>query len=197
MTLVFKEYGIPLKIFTDKGTEFLNKDVEAFLKELNIRQWYSNYPGKAVMAERFNRTLKDGFWVHMTDQNNYRYIDVLDDVVKRYNASEHSSTGYAPKDVTHGHVHLILGRSSGAPIGKSPQFKVGDTVRVSTSQLTFEKGYETNYSEMVFRITEVRESDGHVLYRIADLANKGQPGWFYEQELSKVILDERENCKGY
>ena len=51
MTTVFKEYGIPLKIFTDKGTEFLNKDVEAFLKELNICQWYSNNPGKAVMAE--------------------------------------------------------------------------------------------------------------------------------------------------
>ena len=32
MTTVFKEYGIPLKIFTDKGTEFLNKDAEAFLK---------------------------------------------------------------------------------------------------------------------------------------------------------------------
>ena len=128
----------------------------------------------------------------MTDQNNYRYIDVLDDVVKGYNPSEHSSTGYAPKDVTHGHVDLILRRSSGDPIGKPPQFKVGDTVRVSTSKLTFEKGYEMNYSEMIFRITEVRESDGHVLYRIADLANKGQPGWFYEQGLSKVILDERE-----
>ena len=130
--------------------------------------------------------------VHYTDQNNYRYIEVLDYVVKGYNASEHSSTGYAPKDVTHGHVDLILGRSSGEPIDKPPQFKVGDTVRVSTSKLTFEKGYETNYSEMIFRITEVRESDGHVLYRIADLANKGQPGSFYEQELSKVILDERQ-----
>ena len=140
MTTAFKEYGIPLKIFTDKGTEFLNKDVEAFLKELNIRQWYSNYPGKAVMAERFNRTLKERLWVHMTDQNNYRYIDVLDDVVKEYNASEHSSTGYAPKDVTHSHVDLVLGRRSGDPIGKPPQFKVGDTVRVSTSKLTFEKG---------------------------------------------------------
>ena len=96
MTTVFKEYGIPLKIFTDKGTEFLNKDVETFLKELNIRQWYSNNPGKAVMAERFNRTLKERLWVHMTDQNDYRYIYVLDDVVKWYNASEHSSTLYAP-----------------------------------------------------------------------------------------------------
>ena len=45
------------------------------------------------MAERFNRTLKERLWVHVTDQNNYRYIDVLDDVVKEYNGSEHSITG--------------------------------------------------------------------------------------------------------
>ena len=133
------------------------------------------------MAETFNRTLKERLWVHLTDQNNYRYIDVLDAVVKGYNASEHSSTGYAPKDVTNDQVDLILARSSGDFSGKPPQFK-----------LTFEKGYETNYSEMIFRITEVRESDGHVLYRIADLASKGQPGWFYQQELSKVILNEGE-----
>ena len=52
MATVFKKYGIPLKIFTDKVTEFLNKDVEAFLRDLNILQWYSYDPGKAVMAER-------------------------------------------------------------------------------------------------------------------------------------------------
>ena len=37
MSTVFKEYGIPLKIFTDNGSEFLNKDVRAFLKELNVQ----------------------------------------------------------------------------------------------------------------------------------------------------------------
>ena len=82
MTTVFNEYGIPLKIFTDKGTEFLNKEVEAFLRDLNILQWYSYNPGKAVMAERLNRTLKERLWVYLTDQNDYRCIDVLDDVVK-------------------------------------------------------------------------------------------------------------------
>ena len=90
---IFKEYGIPLKIFTDKGTEFLNKHVKAFLKELNVQQWYSNNPGKAVMVERFNRTLKERLWVHMSDQNDYRYIDVLADVVSSYNNSEHSWPG--------------------------------------------------------------------------------------------------------
>ena len=114
------------------------------------------------MAERFNRTLKERLWVHMTDQNNYRYIDVLDAVVKGYNASEHSSTGYAQEDVTNNHVDLILARSSDEFTGKPPHFKVGDTVRMSSSKLTFEKGYETNYSEIIFRITEVRERDGYV-----------------------------------
>ncbi len=55
MTKIFKEYGIPLKIFTDKGTEFLNKDVKSFLKEINVLQWYSYNPGKAVMADSTER----------------------------------------------------------------------------------------------------------------------------------------------
>ena len=37
MSTVFKEHGIPLKIFTDKRSECVNKDVRAFLKELNVQ----------------------------------------------------------------------------------------------------------------------------------------------------------------
>ena len=65
---------------------------------------------------------------------------------------------------------MILARSSDEFTGKPPQFIVGDTVRVSASKLAFEKGYETNYSEMILKIMEVRESDGHVLYRSAGVA---------------------------
>ena len=37
LSQIFKEYGIPLKVFTAKGTEFLNKHVKAFLKEVDVR----------------------------------------------------------------------------------------------------------------------------------------------------------------
>ena len=96
---------------------------------------------------------------------------MLDDVVKGYNSSEHSSTGFAPKDITQEHVTSILLRNTKDITPNPPQFPVGGTVRVSTSKQTFGKGYEANYSEMIFRITRVRQSDGHVLYKICDLAS--------------------------
>lgn len=196
LSKIFKEYGIPLKVFTDKGREFLNKDVKVFLEELGIQQWSSNNPGKAVVVERFNRTLKDRLWVHMSDQNNYRYIDVLDDVVKGYNATVHSITGLAPVDVGEEHVSGLLAAKRTIPIANREfAFKVGDRVRVSTNKLKFEKGYEANYSELIFKIVESRTSNHHHLYRIADLADKVEPGWFYEQELSKVSLNDREKYR--
>ena len=64
-------------------------------------------------------------------------------------------------------------------------------MRVSTSKRAFVKGYEANYSEMIFKITEVRQSDEHYLYKISDLADKIEPGWFYKKEMSKVRSDEK------
>jgi len=193
LTKVFKEYGIPMKVFTDKGTEFLNKDVKALLKELGVQQWYSQNPGKAVQVERFNRTLKERLWIHMTNMNNYRYIDVLDDVVESYNNTVHSSTGFAPSAVTNDDVMTILrGMMPEKMKEKTAKFEEGDKVRVSTNKLTFEKGYEAKYSEKLFKIVKIRKSNGKILYQISDLADKVEPGWFYEEELSKVIIDEYE-----
>ena len=47
----------------------------------------------------------------------------------------------------------------------------------------------------MFEIVQVRISNGHNLYKIFDLAKKEEPGWFYEQELSKVRETEGETYK--
>ena len=62
---------------------------------------------------------------------------------------------------------------------------------MSKEKLTFEKGYEARYSEIIFKIVEVRRSDNFYIYRIANLADKLEPGWFYDKELTKVVLDQR------
>ena len=193
LSKAFKLYGIPLKVFSDNGTEFLAKSVKTFLKELNIRQWNSRNPGKAVLVERFNRTIKERLWAHMTDNNNFKYIDVLDDIIESYNNSEHSSTGYAPASVGKEEVIKILENniSDEEPVQPST-VKVGDYVRVGKTKLTFEKGYETNYSAMLYKISGVRKSRNHNIYSVRDLANRIEPGWFYEKELSKVIIDRHE-----
>jgi len=193
LTKVFKEYGIPLKLFSDNGTEFLARPVKAFLKELNIQQWNSKNPGKAVQVERFNRTLKERLWVYMTDKNNLRYIDVLDDVLRGYNDSVHSSTGFAPSKVGSDEVMQILEHQDAQQAHiKLPSFEPGDHVRVAKEKLTFEKGYETKYSQMIYKIQAIRRTDSHYIYRIVDLAGLVEPGWFYENELSKVVIDKYE-----
>jgi len=193
LSTIFKDYGLPTKVFTDKGTEFLNKDVKSFLKELSVQQWYSQNPGKAVQVERFNRTLKERLWVHMTDKNYYRYIDVLNDVLKGYNDTVHSSTGFAPSAITNDDVITILDNMMPEKTKRrTARFEAGDKVRVATNKLTFEKGYESKYSEKLFEIVKIRISHGKILYQIKDLAGRVEPGWFYEEELSKVVIDEHE-----
>lgn len=192
LSKAFKLYGIPLKVFSDNGTEFLAKSVKSFLKELNIQQWNSKNPGKAVMVERFNRTLKERLWVYMTDQNNFEYIDVLDDVVESYNNTIHSATGYAPSQVGQNEIIKILNKDNEKDESNEPLFKVGDYVRVAKTKLTFEKGYETKYSRMLYKISGSRKSGNFNIYSLRDLANRQEPGWFYEKELSKVVIDRHE-----
>ncbi|XP_035229671.1 uncharacterized protein LOC118201641 [Stegodyphus dumicola] len=68
-------------------------------------------------------------------------------------------------------------------------FAVGDVVRVSKLKLTFEKGYETNWTEELFVVTECVKRHPAV-YRIKDLLGDSVKGTFYAQELQKVRLKE-------
>ena len=45
---------------------------------------------------------------------------------------------------------------------------------------------------MLFKISGIRQTNEHYIYSLRDLANRSEPGWFYEQELSKVIINKNE-----
>ena len=49
----------PNKIWVDQGSEFYNKSFKDFLKMNNIEMYSTYNEEKAVVAERFIRTLKD------------------------------------------------------------------------------------------------------------------------------------------
>ena len=191
----FKHYGIPTKLQTDNGGEFKNGIVKSFLKDLGVIFYTTrNDDIKCAFAERFNRTIKERLWVYMTEQNEFRYVDVLPDVIKSYNESVHSSTGYAPARMNSPECdeHRARILAAGEPIGsKRPNFAVGDYVRISKKKLTFEKGYETNFTDEIFIIQKSKKLSGNIIvYTIKDRSNNEVKGEFYEQELSKVIVDE-------
>ena len=61
---------------------------------------YSTFnEGKSVIAERFIKTLKNKIYKHMTIIGANVYFNVLDDIVKDYNNTIHSSMKLKPKDV--------------------------------------------------------------------------------------------------
>ena len=62
---------------------------------------YSTYnEGKSVVAERFIRTLKNKIFIHMTTISKNVYIDVLNDIVNKYNNTVHRTIKIKPIDVT-------------------------------------------------------------------------------------------------
>ena len=88
---------LPMRLQTDKGTEFINRKVQTWLKE-NGTDFFTteNEDIKASMVERFNRTLKSKLWRYFTKNNTLTFLDVLHAVVNTYNHTPHRSIGMAP-----------------------------------------------------------------------------------------------------
>ena len=69
-----------------------------------------------------------------------------------------------------------------------PKFKVGDTVRVSKYKNIFNKGYEANFTEEIFKIAKVFRGDPNMYELVEASGSEPEPimGKFYEEELSAV-----------
>ena len=73
---------LPLKLQTDKGSEFTNRKVQTWLKDNNVHFFTTeNDDIKACLVERFNRTLKSKLWRYFTKNNTLFYLDILPDMV--------------------------------------------------------------------------------------------------------------------
>ena len=81
----------PNKIWVDHGSEFYNNKFKTFLKENDIEKYSTFNEGKSVVAERFIKTLKNKIYKHMTTIGKNVHFNDLDDIVKKYNNTVHSS----------------------------------------------------------------------------------------------------------
>ena len=79
----------PEKLRTDKGTKFVNKSFQQYLKKKGIQFYTANNEPKASVVERVNRTLKSNLYCYFTAVNSLHYINVLQDLVDSYNNTYH------------------------------------------------------------------------------------------------------------
>ncbi|KAJ8030247.1 hypothetical protein HOLleu_26606 [Holothuria leucospilota] len=158
----------PDQIHTDRGTEFVNKLLQNYLKDEGIHFFTTNNETKASVVERFNRTLKSKMWKYFTYRNTLKYVDILPDLVKGYNHSYHRSIKMRPVEVTKDNENRVW-RTLYPSITKTTNFKfnVGDKVRISKSKLKFENGHMPNWSEEIFTIVK-RKNKPVPVYKLID-----------------------------
>ena len=93
---IFKVGRKPEYHSTDKGKEFYNKYLKELLEKNGIKLYSTENEEKSFVVERWNRTMKNSMWKLFTENNNTVYYDKLDDLVKSYNNTKHSSIKMTP-----------------------------------------------------------------------------------------------------
>ena len=179
----------PEKIMTDQGTEFLNKNFRALMKEEDIELYNTYNETKASIVERLIRALKTKMWRYFTAKKTMRYVDMLLDLVYSYNHSVHRSIKTKPVDVTAENEKKVwhtLYDDHNVVKNVRYKFKIGDQVRISKMKRTFEKGYLPNFSKEIFTISKQIPRDPPV-YKLKDLDGEELKGTFHEKELQKII----------
>ena len=184
---IFKLGRIPLKIQTDDGREFRNKNVQDLFKRFGIHWFSTKNEGKAQTVERFNRTLKGRMYKYFSAKNTRRWIDVLDKLVKNYNTSYHTSIKMTPTEALdrEGDVRNNLYGVPNVHKKSKPKFVVGSRVRISKYKTKFNRGYTPNFTNEIFTVVEVLDTSP-VTYKLKDSENEPIIGSFYNEELSLV-----------
>ena len=169
------------KIISEGQRKPNNQSFKDFLKINNIEMYSTYNEGKSVVAERFIRTLKNKIYKHMTTISKNVYIDVLNDIVNKYNNTVHSTIKIKPIDVT-GDFYIEYNEDSNR---KNLEVKAGDRVRISKYKNIFAKSYVPNWLEEVFIVNEIKNTVPWT-YAITDLNGEKVIGTFYGNKLQKT-----------
>ena len=145
----------PLKIESDRATEFYNSIFQNFLKSKNSHH-FSRYTDKGPsIAERVIKTLRNLLKKPVFEKGNADWLSELPSVVKKYNNTIHSSIKITPnqasKKVNERKVYYNL-KDKRSKL--NPKFKLGQLVRTADFKKVFSKGDSTNYSYKLYFITE-------------------------------------------
>ena len=146
----------PLKVESDRGTEFYDGIFQNFLKSKNI-QHYSRYTDKGPsIAERVIRTIRNLLKKPVFEKGNADWISELPSVIKQYNNTIHHNIKMKPIDASKkSNQKLVYNNLKDDREVRKPRFRLGQLVRTADIKKVFSKGDSTNYSYEIYTITEI------------------------------------------
>ena len=184
---IFKK-NKPKFIWSDKESSFLSKEMQQFFKDNNVKIYHTNSHLKAVVIERFNRSLRELMMKEFVKNNNTVWYNILPKLIKIYNNRYHSTIKMKPIQVNKSNEKYIKENIyTYNKTSKNPKFKVNDLVRISLKRRDlFDKpSGNIKWSEELFKIHSINKSNV-ITYKIKDLNDEIIKGNFYEKELQKT-----------
>ena len=198
---IFSQGRIPEKMWTDKGKEFFNKnvryvlygpafhnkDVSGTLKANNIELYSTQNEPKAMIDERFIRTLRGKIESNYILTNSTVWYDILPYIIHEYNTSKHRTIGMSPTEACKPENYsTVFGSQFKKKVVVSKKvvetLSKGDKVRISIQKKVFDKGTTPNWSEEVFEISKINRTSP-ITYRLKDLIGEELEGSFYIEQL--------------
>ena len=146
----------PLKIESDRGTEFFNSVFQNFLKSKNIQHFYRFTDKGPSLAERVVRTVRNLLKKPVFEKGNADWISELPSVFKKFNNTFHLSTKMTPIQASKkSNEKIVFDNIRDDSEKKQPKYKLGRLVRTADMKRVFSMGDSTNYSYKLYTITEV------------------------------------------
>jgi hypothetical protein len=164
---------------------------KSFLKENNIVLYKTENEGKAVVVERFNRTLKQYMWKKFTEVGNQKWVKLVPSILDYYNNKVHRTIKVSPKDASdnpkkiHETVMNNNYENDDKNLGDKPKFSVGNRVRIYRFKTHFEKGFTHKFTNEIFKVSKVLKT-APITYELVDLHGEPIVGKFYSNELIRT-----------
>ena len=154
--ILIKSQRSPLKIESDRGSEFYNSIFQNLLKTKNI-QHYSRFTDKGPsMAERVIRTVRNLLKKPVFEKGRADWLSELPSVIKQYNITIHHSIKMTPNEASKkSNERKVYTNLQDRRDKQKPKYKLGQLVRTADIKRVFSKGDSTNWSDKLYTITEV------------------------------------------
>ena len=175
----------PKYIWSDQESSFFSKEMLQFFKDNNVKIYYTHSHLKAVIIERFNRSLRELMMKSFVKNNNTVWYNILPDLINTYNNRYHQTIKMKPKNVNKLNEKHIKNTVYNYDITNiKPKFKINDLVRISLKRRTlFDKPTgNIKWSEQLYKIYKINKSNV-ITYQLKDMNNKIIKGQFYTKEL--------------
>lgn len=209
---IFAKGRKPKVLRTDKGSEFKNRWVSAFLKKESVHQIFTENETKSNFAERSIQNLENRLHRMFAHNQSYKYLNIMPSITEGINNTPSRPLGgFAPADVTKKNEDEVRysaylqrtkhdKRSQGSRKVKSAnthyskeklyKFKINDKVRITHLRRLFQREYDQKWTGEIFRVSSRFRSQGIPVYKLKDFADESISGTFYAQELQKVNKDD-------